>query len=91
MANSRSAKKRIRSNARKATYNKRLRSRSRTAVKTAREAIETAGADEARKATMQAISELDRVAQKGVIHRKNAARRKSRLMKSIAAKAEPSK
>ena len=36
---------------------------------------------------LRAIRELDRAAQKGVIHRNNAARRKSRLMKRIRASA----
>jgi small subunit ribosomal protein S20 len=34
-------------------------------------------------AVMLAISELDRAASKGVIHKRNAARRKSRLMKQL--------
>jgi small subunit ribosomal protein S20 len=37
-------------------------------------------------AVQEAISELDRAASKGVIHPKNAARRKSRLMKRLAAR-----
>jgi small subunit ribosomal protein S20 len=36
-------------------------------------------------ATMAAVSALDKAAQKGVIHKNNAARRKSRLMKRLAA------
>jgi small subunit ribosomal protein S20 len=34
-------------------------------------------------AVKQAISELDKAAAKGVIHKRNAARRKSRLMKQL--------
>jgi len=45
-------------------------------------------ADAAKNATMEAISELDRAAQKGVIHKNNAARRKSRLMKRLNALAQ---
>ncbi len=78
MANTASALKRIRSNNRKRLRNKIIRTRTRTAV---REARETTTPDEAGRATLAAVSALDRAAQKGVIHRNAAARRKSRLMK----------
>lgn len=81
MANTASALKRIRSNNRKRIRNKMVRSRTRSAITKAREA--TTG-DEAKVATLAAISALDRAAQKGVIHPNNAARRKSRLMKRLA-------
>ena len=42
------------------------------------------GLEDARKATLEAISALDKAAEKGVIHKNNAARRKSRLMKRLA-------
>ena len=80
MANTASALKRIRSNNRKRIRNKIVRTRTRTAIRTAREATP----EEARAATLAAVSALDRAAQKGVIHRNNAARRKSRLMKHLA-------
>ena len=66
---------------------RRLRNRSvRSAVKTfitkARTAITgDAAADTTESAILQAISELDRAARKGIIHPNNAARRKSRLIK----------
>ena len=41
--------------------------------------------DEAREATFRAVKALDKAAVKGVIHKNNAARRKSRLMKQLAA------
>ncbi|MGH2521988.1 MAG: 30S ribosomal protein S20 [Anaerolineales bacterium] len=85
MANTASALKRIRSNERKRVRNKIVRSKTRTAVRVAREQIADANPDEARKATLAAISALDKAAQKGVIHKNNAARRKSRLMKRLAA------
>ena len=40
-------------------------------------------ADASRAAVEQALSELDKAASKGVIHKRNAARRKSRLMKQL--------
>ena len=79
MANTASALKRVRSNNRKRIYNKVTRNRTRTAVRVAREATP----EEAKAATLAAISALDRAAQKGVIHSNNAARRKSRLMKKL--------
>lgn len=80
MANTASAIKRVRSNNRKRVNNKVTRTAARTAVRTAREASAT----DARQATLEAISALDKAAQKGVIHKNNAARRKSRLMKKLA-------
>jgi len=79
LANTASALKRIRSNNRKRIRNKINRSSTRTAVRAAREATP----EEAKAATMAAISAIDRAAQKGVIHRNNAARRKGRLMKKL--------
>jgi len=61
-----------------------FRGRARTFIKEAREKITDADPKEARAATMQAISTLDRAAAKGVLHKNNAARRKSRLMKKLA-------
>jgi small subunit ribosomal protein S20 len=85
LANTASALKRIRSNNRKRLHNRVVRTKTRTAIRTAREA-ETP--DEARAATVAAISALDSAAHKGVIHPNNAARRKSRLMKRLASLSE---
>jgi small subunit ribosomal protein S20 len=84
MANTASAQKRIRSNERKRVRNKITRTRARTAVKLAVESVSGTDIAAARTATQVAISELDRAAEKGVIHKNNAARRKSRLMKKLA-------
>ena len=81
MANTKSAIKRMRQNERRRARNRAVRSRMRTFVKRANTAI-VAGEEDAAEAVRAAISELDRAAQKGVIHRNNAARRKSRLMRS---------
>lgn len=86
MANIHSAIKRIRSSKRRAVRNQVARNRARNAVKDARVAI-TSGTDTAVKVNA-AASALDKAAEKGVIHKRNAARRKSRLMKA-AAKAQP--
>jgi len=83
VANTASAQKRIRSNARKGKRNQIRKSRVRSAVRAARESLKTPA--EAKQAVMAAVSELDRAAEAGVIHRNNAARRKGRLMKKLAA------
>lgn len=80
MANSKSSKKRIRVAERRAARNKPLRTEARTYVKKAEVAIAAGDVAAAEAATREAISVLDRVAVKNVIHKNNAARRKSRLM-----------
>ncbi len=85
MANTRSAIKRVRSNERKHARNKVVRSGVRSRLRTAREAMAQGNTEATRKATLQAASTLDKAANKGVIHKRNAARRKSRLMKKLAA------
>jgi small subunit ribosomal protein S20 len=86
MANHKSALKRIRQTAKRHEYNRAYRSRARTFVKKARTLI-ASGSDmtAAEEATRAAIQDLDRAASKGVIHPRNAARRKSRLMKQLNA------
>ncbi len=83
MANSKSSKKRIRVAERRREENKPLRTEARTFVKKAEVAIASGDVDAAKAATLEAVSVLDRVADKDVIHKNNAARRKSRLMKKL--------
>lgn len=90
LANTASAKKRIRQNAKRRIRNRIYSSQARTYVKRARIALETNDSESAIDAVRQAVSKLDQAASKGVIHRKNAARRKSRLMKRLAALEETS-
>ena len=80
MANSKSAKKRIRVAERKRERNKPFRTEARTFVKKAELAIAEGDPAAAEAAVREAESVLDRVASKGVIHKNNAARRKSRLI-----------
>ncbi|HEX9413594.1 MAG TPA: 30S ribosomal protein S20 [Ktedonobacterales bacterium] len=90
MPNLRSAKKRVRIEEKRRTRNKAVKSTVRTYVTKAREAIAEAPAEpETAEAIREAISQLDRAVTKGVLHRNNAARRKSRLMQRLhAAEAE---
>lgn len=84
MANLKSAIKRNRQNKKRRLRNRIYRGNARTSVRKAKVAIDVGEVDAAREATMQAVSALDKAAQKGILHKNNAARRKSRLMKRLA-------
>lgn len=86
MANSKSAMKRIRQNEKRRLRNRSRRNRARTLVRQAREQIESGDLAGAEDATRIALRDLDKAAGKGVIHKRNAARRKSRLMKRLNAR-----
>jgi|SRR5580700_5812094 small subunit ribosomal protein S20 len=79
MANSRSARKRIRSSERKHERNRAVKSAVRTKVIKARHALLDEGSAGSATEVLAAIRALDRAAEKGVLHRNNARRRKSRL------------
>jgi small subunit ribosomal protein S20 len=83
LANTKSAIKRIRSAERRRRINQVHRSRARTCVKKARKLFTSGQLEEAGIAAQEAVSALDRAAQKGVIHKNTAARRKSRLMRAL--------
>lgn len=83
MANTKSAQKRIRSNQRKHDRNQAYKSQVKTMIKKAEQTIFAGKPDD--EAIRTAISTLDKAATKGVIHKNNAARRKSRLMKKLNA------
>lgn len=83
MANTQSAIKRIRSSERKRRINQVHRSRARTFIRRTRRLIAAGQLEEAEVMAYQAVSALDKAAQKGVIHKNNAARRKSRLMRQL--------
>ena len=83
MANHKSALKRIRSSARKRERNRTYQAKTRTQVKKALTTINTGNNEEALAETRKAIALLDKSANKGIIHKANAARRKSRLMKRL--------
>lgn len=84
MATHKSAIKRIRQNEKRRIHNRTYRNRTRTLVKKARAAIESGNLEEARAATQIAVRDLDKLASRGVVHKRNAARRKSRLMQQLA-------
>ena len=79
MANHKSALKRAKQNEIRRLRNKAVKTRVRSAVKTVR----TAPADAAAGELKAAQSIIDRAAKKGVIHKRTAARKISRLQKSV--------
>jgi small subunit ribosomal protein S20 len=83
LANTESAIKEIRRSARRRRVNQVHRSKARTYVKRTRRLIESGRLEEAEAVAFQAARALDKAAQKGVIHKNNAARRKSRLMRQL--------
>jgi small subunit ribosomal protein S20 len=85
LANINSAKKRIRQNEKARLRNRIHRGRARAQVRQAREAIATGDTAASAEAVREAVRWLDHAASKGVIHPNNAARRKGRLMKRLAA------
>ena len=85
MANTKSALKRVRQNAVRRERNRHFRGGARTFIKNARLAIQEGNLEEARSATMLAVSALDKAAAKGVLHKNNAARRKAAIMQNLAA------
>ena len=84
MANIKSQIKRNRQNERRRLKNKSVRSEMRTRSKTALVAIDTGNEDSAA-AVAAAVKRIDRAAAQGVIHKNQAANRKSALMRRAAA------
>jgi small subunit ribosomal protein S20 len=83
MANIKSQIKRNRQNERRRLRNKVARSELKTRVKRAAEGLD-AGADDAVDRVRSAQKRLGKAAEKGVVHKNQAARRMSRLMKRAA-------
>jgi small subunit ribosomal protein S20 len=79
LANSRSARKRIRADLRKRERNRGVRSAVRTRISTARKALLSGESVNVEDALRAAVRELDRAGEKGILHRNNVRRRKSRL------------
>lgn len=82
MPNIRSAKKRVKANAAKALANKARRSSLKTVIKKADAACETNDVEKEAVVRM-AMKRIDQAAAKGLIHKNNAARKKSQLAKKL--------
>lgn len=82
-----SAKKQARAGARRTVRNRAVRSEVKTLIVKARRALTQSGSADGgdrRETAVEALRALDRAASKGILHPKNAARRKSRLARQLA-------
>jgi len=79
------ASKRNRQNQKRRAHHRHYRSRMRTQIKTLRAAIESGDAAAAQEQLKSTVSIIQRVTQKGIIHRRQAARRVSRLARAVSA------
>jgi small subunit ribosomal protein S20 len=84
LANTKSAIKRNKQNEKRRLRNRFFKGRARAFIRKANQNIDTNNLEEARDATIEAISALDKAAEKDIIHKNNAARRKSRLMRKLS-------
>jgi small subunit ribosomal protein S20 len=84
VANIKSQIKRNRQNEKRREANKAVRSEMKTRTKRAEVAAD-AGAEDATELAHAAVKRIDKAASKGVIHKNQAARRKSRLMRKVNA------
>jgi small subunit ribosomal protein S20 len=80
MANHKSAKKRIKTSAKRRIVNQRIESKSKTLVK---KAFDTTDKTEGEKIYKEAVAYIDKTAAKGKLHKNTAARRKSALTKHL--------
>jgi small subunit ribosomal protein S20 len=85
MANTKSAKKAVRQIARRTAANKARRSHMRSSVRKVEEAIASGNKDAAQAALKEAEPVMARTGQKGLLHRRAASRKVSRLAKRVGA------
>ena len=83
MANTKSAMKQARQNETRRIRNRVYRTTARTRVKSVRQLVAAGQPEEAQIALVAAVKSLDKAVRKGILHRNNAARRKSRLFKLL--------
>ncbi|HRJ26602.1 MAG TPA: 30S ribosomal protein S20 [Fimbriimonadaceae bacterium] len=86
MANIKSMKKDLRRNAKRRAANTAVKSALKTYVKKTRVAIKKGTSEETGAALAMAVKHLDKAVQRGIIHKNQAARRKSRIARQAAAK-----
>ena len=92
MPNIKSAKKRVSVTEKKNTENKMIKSAVKTAIRKYMAAIAAGDAEGAEKLLPETMSVIDSAASKGIIHKNNAANKKSALAKNLnALKAAPAK
>lgn len=87
MANIKSAKKRILVTETRAARNKAIRSKVKTSIKKVEAAIAAGDKAAAQANLVNAISEIEKAASKGVYHKNNASRKVSRISKAVSSMA----
>lgn len=85
MANIKSQQKRVRTNAKATERNRAVKSELRTVVRSTRDAIAAGDKDAAAGALKAASVKLDKAVSRGVIHKNQAANRKSKLAQQVSA------
>ena len=81
MSASKSTSKTARTQERRRVYNRSIRRRTRTMLRTAREGIASSDAERTQQTTVAAVSALDKAVSKGVLHKNTASRLKARLVR----------
>lgn len=84
MANIKSQKKRIRTNAKRTERNRAVKSELRTWIRKFRKAADSGDADQAQEALKAASRRLDKAVSKGVIHQNQAANKKAAMAKKAS-------
>ena len=83
MANIKSQIKRNKQNEKRAERNKAVRTALKTSTKKIRTAVDAGDAEEAQTRQRETARSLDKAVAKGIVHKRTAARRKSRLAKAV--------
>jgi small subunit ribosomal protein S20 len=83
MANIKSQIKRNKQNEKRAERNKAVRTALKTSTKKIRTAVDAGDAEEAQARQRETARSLDKAVAKGIVHKRTAARRKSRLAKAV--------
>lgn len=83
MIRHKSAEKRARQNKKRYQHNRAIKSSVKTGIKSLGTVLEAKNRDESSKVLKKVISTISRAASKGVIHKKTASRRISRLTKRV--------
>ncbi len=87
MPNIRSAAKRVRQTEKRELRNKRTKTLVKTSIRNFEEALQLGDEEEAKNRLYQAVRQIDKAAAKGILHKNNAARKKSSLSRRFNQKA----
>ncbi len=90
MPQHKSAEKRVRQSKRRNAYNKQHKAEMKSLIKTVKKIVSSKGSlEEANKALSTTFKKLDKMATKGIIHKNNAANKKSKLTKLVKSLSAP--